>query len=390
MSTPSPIPSDISRTTAPLLLGALFNWFLYGILVVQVYSYHQYFPRDRGYNKILVHAIFIIETAQTLLSGADSSYWFVSGFGNFGRLRRTFLAPVDGPILNLFVSITVRSVFCYRIWCIKKSMFWWCCVIGALSLVQCIGNLADGILGFKHRNIDGPHIHVYFIYIGMVSSATADVAVTATLTYLLAHPLKRESETSMERAWRRILHFTVETNFISASVSALCLVMFAAAPNDVYWFCPAIVTGKVYSNTLLASFNNRILLKDHRRNASAHISTTRAGTPVQIQRNSSRVRTFAERFVGKKSYEPKSAPPFIASFDRQQKNLEEKPSPSRQQGQPLARALSMQCIHSPQYPPALAPSPRQRIEVPLSATLGVSSRMSDLPIRPLPPTPTPF
>ncbi|KAH9066034.1 hypothetical protein EDB83DRAFT_734710 [Lactarius deliciosus] len=219
----------------------------------------------------------------------------------------------------------------------------------------------------------------------MVSSAAADVAVTATLTYLLARPSKRESEASMEPAWRRILHFTVETNFISASVSALCLVMFAAAPNDVYWFCPAIVIGKVYSNTLLASFNNRIPLKDHRRNASAHIPTTSAGTPVQIQRNSSRARTFAERFVGQKSYGPKSAPPFIVSFDRQQKHLEEKPSPSRPQG--LPRALSMQCIHSPQYPPALAPSPRQRIEVPLSATLGVSSRMSDLPIRPLPPTP---
>ncbi|KAH9165241.1 hypothetical protein EDB89DRAFT_334799 [Lactarius sanguifluus] len=146
MSTSSLIPSDISRTTAPLLLGALFNCFLYGVLVVQVYSYHQYFPRDRGHNKILVHAIFIIETAQTLLSGADSSYWFVSGFGNFGRLRRSFLTPVDGPILNLFVSITVRSVFCHRIWCIKKSMSWWCCIIGALSLIQCIGNLADGIL----------------------------------------------------------------------------------------------------------------------------------------------------------------------------------------------------------------------------------------------------
>ncbi|KAI9441902.1 hypothetical protein H4582DRAFT_2074078 [Lactarius indigo] len=389
MSTPSSIPSDISGTTAPLLLGALFNWFLYGILVVQVYSYHQYFPRDRGYNKILVHAIFIIETVQTLLSGADSSYWFVSGFGDFGRLQRTFLAPVDGPILNSFVSITVRSVFCYRIWHIKKSMFWWCCVIGALSLVQCIGNLVDGILGLKYRNLDGPRVHVYFIYIELVSSAVADVAVTATLTYLLARPLKRESKSSMERAWRRILRFTVETNFISAVVSALCLIMFAAAPNRVYWFCPAMVTGKVYCNTLLASFNNRIPLKEHRRIASAHICTTRAGTPVQIQGNSSRTRTFAERFVGRTSYEAKSAPPFIVTFDQQQKNLEEKSSPTRQrQGQP--RAFSMHCIHSPQYPPTLAPSLRQRIEVPLSDTLGVSSRrMStfDLPIRPLPPTP---
>jgi hypothetical protein len=81
----------------------------------------------------LVHAVFIIETVQTLLTGADSSYWFISGFGNLERLQRAFLAPVDRSILNLFVSIAVRSFFCYRIWDIKKSLFWWCCVIQAVS-----------------------------------------------------------------------------------------------------------------------------------------------------------------------------------------------------------------------------------------------------------------
>ncbi|KAI9452374.1 hypothetical protein BJY52DRAFT_938294 [Lactarius psammicola] len=395
MSTPSPVPLDISRATAPLLLGALFNWFLYGVLVVQVYSYHQYFPRDTGYNKILVHAVFIIGTVQTLLTGADSSYWFISGFGNFGRLQRTFLTPVDGPILNSFVSIIVRSFFCYRIWGIKRSKLWWCCVIEALSLLQCIGNMADGILGLIHRSIVGPHLRVYFIYIGLVSSVMADLAVTATLTCLLARALKRESKSSMEHALRRILRFTVETNLASASVSGLCLVMFAAAPNDVYWFCPAVVIGKVYSNTLLASFNNRIPLKEHRRTASAHISTTRAGTPELIQGNNSpRAWTFAERFVGRSSVvmnEAKSAPPFIVSFD-QQEDLE-KFSPSSKvsrQGQP--KWFSMQCTPSPQYPPALAPSLRQRIEVPLPTSMGVkktSSRISSFghPIRPLPPTP---
>jgi len=150
-----------------------------------------------------------------------------------------------------------------------------------------------------------------------------------------------------------------------------------------------------YSNTLLASFNNRIPLKDHRRTASAHISTTRAGTPLQIQENSPQAWTFAERFVGRSSvtaYEAKSAPPFIVSFD-QQEDLE-KFSPSSKvsrQGQP--KWFSMQCIPSPQYPPALAPSLRQRIEVPLSDSLRVKTTLSrvssfGLPIRPLPPTPS--
>lgn len=144
-----------------------------------------------------------------------------------------------------------------------------------------------------------------------------------------------------------------------------------------------------YSNTLLASFNNRIPLEDHRRNASTHISTTRPSTPVVIQEDSTRTWTFSDYFVGRSpaaSNDVKSAPPYIVSFDHQ-KNLEEFPPLSKQ-----SRPFSMQCIRSPQYPPALAPILRHRIEVPLSASLEAkkrSTRISSLglPVRPLPPTP---
>lgn len=151
-----------------------------------------------------------------------------------------------------------------------------------------------------------------------------------------------------------------------------------------------------YSITLLALFNDRISINDHSRNASARISTSRAGTPVRIEENlnSSRTWSFADYFVGRPSVatsDVKSAPPFIVSFD-QQRNLEEF-SPSRSSnashhGQP--RPFS---IPSPQYPQALGPSLRRRIEVPLSASLRAKTTLSrissfGLPIRPLPRTPS--
>jgi hypothetical protein len=146
-------------------------------------------------------------------------------------------------------------------------------------------------------------------------------------------------------------------------------------------FTPSLTS---YSNTLLALFNNRIPLKDH---ASMHISTPRAGTPAQIEENSSQTWTFADHFVRRPS-DVKSAPPYIMSFD-QRGNLEELSPPSNVSH---ARPFSVQCIHSPQYPQALAPSLRQRVEVPLSSSLRVKKRLSrissfGLPIRPLPPTP---
>jgi hypothetical protein len=340
-----------------------------------------------------VHAILIIETVQTLFTVADCGYWFITGFGNFERLQRSFLSPLDRAILNSFVAIAVRSFFCYRIWNIKKSMFWWCCAIQALSLVQFIGNVGDGISGLKHGNIRGPHLQVCFIYLGLTCSAVADVAVTATLTQLLARALIRESKSSIEHVLRRILRFVVETNFISACMSALSFVMFAAAPNHVYWYFPAVIVGKIYSNTLLASLNNRIPLEEHRRNASTHISSSRASTPVEAEENSTRTWRFPDYFVGRTptavSSDIKSAPPFIVSFDQQIN--EEEFAPSSKQ----LRPFSMQCIHKPQYPESLATPLRHRIGVPLSASFGAKNRSSRIslavpPVRPLPPTPTPL
>src|SRR5258708_20864500 len=77
----------------------------------------------------LVHAVFITETVQTLLTGADRGYWFILGFGNFEHLRHTFLGPIDRTVLNSFVSISVRAFLCYLICTIKKSLFCRCCLI---------------------------------------------------------------------------------------------------------------------------------------------------------------------------------------------------------------------------------------------------------------------
>ncbi|KAI9451311.1 hypothetical protein BJY52DRAFT_1298465, partial [Lactarius psammicola] len=65
---------DITRVAAPLLLGPLFNWALYGILCVQIYVYSCNFPKDRRSVKFLVYFVFVLETAQTVLTGADIYY----------------------------------------------------------------------------------------------------------------------------------------------------------------------------------------------------------------------------------------------------------------------------------------------------------------------------
>jgi hypothetical protein len=97
-----------------------------------VYSYN--FPEDKKFLKLLgmqtilpppplspdgywvVYTIFFLESVQTTLSGADLYYWFVSGFGDPGRLANPYASAFDIPMMGSFVLLSVQYYFAYRIW----------------------------------------------------------------------------------------------------------------------------------------------------------------------------------------------------------------------------------------------------------------------------------
>ncbi|KAI0287409.1 hypothetical protein BC826DRAFT_917223, partial [Russula brevipes] len=111
------------------LLGTVWNWMLYGVLLVQVYVYSYNFPQDRKLLKLLVYGVFILETLQTALSGADLYHWFVTGFGDRDHLGDPYAAAFDVPIIGAIVSVTVQYFFAYRVWVLSDRKAWWLCLI---------------------------------------------------------------------------------------------------------------------------------------------------------------------------------------------------------------------------------------------------------------------
>ncbi|KAI0289819.1 hypothetical protein BC826DRAFT_586296 [Russula brevipes] len=61
----------------------------------------------------------------------------------------------------------------------------------------------------------------------------------------------------------RVVRLTVETNTLTAAVAIASFVLYVAFPNDIYYTFTAGIIGKLYSNTLLLSLNNRIYFRDH-------------------------------------------------------------------------------------------------------------------------------
>jgi hypothetical protein len=248
--------SDVTRLAIPLLFGPLCNWALYGILCVQIYVYSYNFPQDSRPIKFLAYFVFLLETVQTALTGADIYYWFVAGFGDVDRLRKSHYGPMDVPIITAVISLIVQGYFCYRIWVLNKRSSWVCWIIAVAAVTQSAAQVWSSIKPLVDGEIK---IVKTAIYIWSISSSLADILIAVAMTLLLRRAIGNFSSFVLVR----VVRLTVETNTLTATLAIASLVLYVAFPNELYFIFTVEIIGKVYSNTLLVSLNNRIYLRDH-------------------------------------------------------------------------------------------------------------------------------
>ncbi|KAH8996594.1 hypothetical protein EDB92DRAFT_2034646 [Lactarius akahatsu] len=282
---------DLIKLATPLLFGPLFNWALYGALCVQIYVYSYNFPNDNRSVKFLAYFVFTLETAQTALTGADVYYWFIAGFGDRERLKSSHYAPIDIAITDAIISLIVQEYFCYRIWTLNRRSSWFCLIIAITAVSQSVGAAWGGfrsVVVGKYA-VSKAALYVRTLVLGLgrhtsTSHSAALVMVVAeffgghsdcgchdpagtgwphwVLYYVNGAPfiqLRRKDEGRFTNfVLIRVVRLTIETNTLTAS-----FVLFVAFPNEIYYTFTAGIIGKLYSNTLLVTLNNRIYFRDH-------------------------------------------------------------------------------------------------------------------------------
>jgi hypothetical protein len=130
-----------------------------------VYSYN--FPEDSRRLKLLgaqnfpsllslstpdscyiVCAVFVLETVQTVLTGADVYYWFASGYGDLNRLATPFASAIDIPIMGSIVSAMVQFFYAYRVWIVSNKKWWLFTFICLVSRSQAIIGVSYSVPSF--------------------------------------------------------------------------------------------------------------------------------------------------------------------------------------------------------------------------------------------------
>jgi len=223
-----------------------------------VYNYN--FPDDRLLTKTLAYFVFLLETVQTTLNGADIYYWFVEGYGNVERLKDSHFAPIDIPFIHATISFIVQAYLCYRIWTLNGRSSKLCMVIAVFII---LGSSASVWGGIKSITAGGKYaVSKVALYLWSIPSVISDVMIAIAM--ILLRPRARISRSKYSNfVMMRLVRLTIETNALTAGLTILTFILFVAFPNNIYYVFLAEMTGKLYANTLLLSLNNRIYFRDY-------------------------------------------------------------------------------------------------------------------------------
>ncbi|KAH9961948.1 hypothetical protein BC827DRAFT_248442 [Russula dissimulans] len=282
---------NVEEIAAPQLLGGISNWCLFGVLAVQTYVYSYNFQDDRRLIKLLVYGIFFLETLQTALNGADLYYWFASGFGRFDHLTSPYATAFDVPMIESLVSLAVQCFFMYRIWVLSNKKSWWLCIfIFLFSIVSAIAAFTGGVYTHIHERFPTGRLLKKIALIWLTGNTISDLLITVAMVFNLAKSSTKE-DYGTKHALVSIVRLTVGTNIITTAVSIVALLMISLYPDKNWFVCPTSVLGKLYSNTLLVSLNNRISIRDRSVSGSGGRNVQSPAVPFPTSPPSSEVTT---------------------------------------------------------------------------------------------------
>ncbi|KAJ3567748.1 hypothetical protein NP233_g6160 [Leucocoprinus birnbaumii] len=269
------------------LFGIVLDMLLFGILTTQIYVYYLGFPKDRLLVKCAVGWVYVIGISQTIVAMRDL-YRLATSARCPGALFRPEVIVQGWWTLNACstaVAWTAQCYYAYRIYVISKNL-WIAGIITLLSLAQ----FGSGIVGaycFGEENLraDSP-VSVFttspcvkgFDRLWGPLNVACDVTITLYMTVFL---LKERRKTVKKRTHMhvgKLVQLIIETGMATSATVIAYTLLFNMVLNfqvmiGLWYALPGIAMGKVYSNSMMALLNNRMVIEGGRDSKSSAQAT---------------------------------------------------------------------------------------------------------------------
>lgn len=277
---------NLQGTFGVVIVAIIISAFLTGILTLQTYTYYTLFPKDSLFRKSMVALIFILDFAQFCCI-TDFGWWYlVRNWGNVDSLA--IIRPTYGlfVVFGSLVIFLVQCLFLQRIFTLDKKLRYLTIPIFLLISIEFAFGMLGASYGIKVRpfvdiSTKGFNGSVVAVWLG--TGVAADVGLAAVLSYILH--VKRTGFRKTDNLISKLIVWSVNTCLLTSIVALLNIIFFYKQDvlQNVHLICNMILC-RLFSNSLLASYNRRASLKSTEEVGSLSSNMSTNGILVKTER----------------------------------------------------------------------------------------------------------
>lgn len=250
----------------PTQVGGLLSAALFGCLACQSYLYFTRFASDGFALKATVSAILLIQLGQFVCIILTLRAMTVSAYSDPSRLNILPLATDLAIMLSGFTVFIVHSFYAFRLWKLTRSFFL-PVLCGMLSVVAHISMIILSVRAFSMTDImTFIDSQIVLIALSWIARAACDSITTVGVTWSLRKGRVsgfRDTVTTVDR----LIHWTLETALVTSLTTIAVIILFTVMKQNYVWFGIWLLWPNVVGNSLLASLNRRLLLRENRKSS---------------------------------------------------------------------------------------------------------------------------
>ncbi|KAF9565216.1 hypothetical protein CPC08DRAFT_201191 [Agrocybe pediades] len=273
-------------TFGAMLTGAFIAMTIYGITTLQAYFYYMSFPNDDTATKLMVLAIWILDTVHSILMCHCIHYYLISGFLDNTKLVNGTWSLFLSPVANVLLALISQSFFTRRIFllCSLRWRYWVAGIISVTVVAHFVTGINTAVHLFQKKEFSQlKEVSLSAVVPFGASTILSDILVAASLCFLLDNNRSQFDDTNS--VINRLIIFAINRCILTTAVAVVETIVFAVLPNTFYSFAIDFVIGKLYANSLLAVLNARANLRGLPRRE--HFVTTEMSTRFDVEQQTS-------------------------------------------------------------------------------------------------------
>ncbi|EJD35082.1 hypothetical protein AURDEDRAFT_175849 [Auricularia subglabra TFB-10046 SS5] len=287
---------DFDASFGSLEIGTFVSMFLLGIATLQAWNYFRDFSQDPMMVKLMVAAIYFADFLHSVMFAHAVHHYTISGFLNIAVLVKTVWSLEATLVIEAFIIVIVQCYFGLRVFRVTHSIT---LAVGIWFLALVRMGLTLGIMAASVQNgtLAVTSTRAFRYQAILETSIAAFTDVVTALALCLALLRRRTGFAHTDRLIDRIVAFTIGSGLFTSFISIAQLVAYLALSGDFVWIAFFSISSKMFSNSLLASLNergsNRLVSLTLQRSAVTNASTRVTFTQPYV--------TYADQAAGETS-----------------------------------------------------------------------------------------